>query len=118
MQLNESLEELLNIYGARIISENSNTFYVMQGENKPFPDEVKKIALSINMSHGSYAIPILGRFEVEEFETLNPPTVEYEFDLNHKQALRALLFLDCEKERYQEFCKLFDEDIDEELSDK
>ena len=112
MQLTETLEELLGLFGAKIVHYSKDDFVV--STNKALPQSVMPLINGYSTSIDAPAVQILGKFDVEEF-TQGKVTHEYEFDNDKKEALRALLFLATEKERYDKFCEAFDQEVEEEL---
>lgn len=112
MQLTQTLEELLQMFGAHIIHFNTVEYCVTV--NKSLPPEVAKLALNVNMSVPMQAVDILGKTQVAE-QMFGTATYDYTFAADSKEAVRALLFLATEKERYDKFCKSIDSEITEEL---
>jgi len=110
MQLTETLEELLQLFDARIISKDHFSFIILV--NKALPSSVIPLIHSIS---SQLPIPLNLTGRVTPIEYSLPPTAEYEFKNESEQALRALLFLATEKERYDKFCKSIDNEIREEL---
>lgn len=102
MQLTQTLEELLQMFGAHIIHYNNIEYCVTT--SKPLPLEVSNLATNLDMSTTINPIKVLGKI-----------TYDYTFAADSREAIRALLFLATEKERYEKFCKSIDEEITEEL---
>jgi hypothetical protein len=113
MQLTDSLEHYLRLFHATITYSSKDEFTV-EGD-KPLPDSVSKIAKNVNISVSTMPIHVLGKDAIEDL--VGEVNYEYVFADDAREALRALLFLATEKERYDKFCEAFDEEVEEELSD-
>lgn len=116
MQLTQTLEELLDLYGAKIYFNNDNSFVVTSP--RALPDTVNKIAKEFSISF--YFIPYYGmdRGHSALSESFVEKKITYEFAQDTHQALRALIFLATEKERYNKFSQSIDTEIEQQLSDK
>ena len=115
MQLTETLEELLDLFNAKIHAIGPDYFKVHA--HKALPQSVDKIAKEVNMSISTMPVHILGKTDVQDL-VKGEVSYEYEFNDDAKEALRALLFLATEKERYEKFCEAFDVEVEEELDSK
>ena len=112
MRLEQTLDELLELYGAYMIMSTPSNFTV--STQKALPDTVQKIAISINMDRPVTPITATSGRPISIAE-VGPTSYTYEFPDSAREALRALLFLATEKERYNKFCKSIDNEITEEL---
>lgn len=116
MQLNESLEELLSIFNATIIDSDKNNFVVES--SKSLPESINKIAKEVNIAVSTMPQYSLGKTAPQDLSIIGQTSYRYEFRNNAKEALRALLFLATEKERYNKFCEAFDNEVEQELDSK
>lgn len=114
MQLTETLDELLDLFHARICALGPD--YIRIHSMKQLPETVNKIAEEVSVSMSSTPIFTKGGYGAVEIMS-GTPSYEYRFNNDAREALRALLFLATEKERYDKFCKSIDTEIEEELSD-
>lgn len=109
MKLTETLEELLEMFGARMVSESADGSYSITS-HKGLPYSATRLISAMSMS--AAAITALGKPQVIDYDHQD---ISYDMKPGSQEALRALLFLATEKERYQKFCKSIDEEIIEEL---
>jgi len=112
MQLTETLEELLELFGARITAKSPIDYTV--NSTKGLPERIAGIVISTNIEIPYAPQQILGKLTPEHFTT-GSASYTYVFPSGSEAALRALLFLATEKERYEKFCKSIDDEITEEL---
>ena len=105
----ETLEYLLSMYQARIISINSYEVNIIAFG--PLPESVSKLASFTKMS-----IPVaLEIIENTPVEYNSPVEYEYTFPIEHVDSIRGLLYLATEKQRYEAFSKSIDDEITEQL---
>ena len=109
MQLTQTLEELLDLFGAKIIRIEYGVSFEVR-THKMLPSSVTAIAQTID-STGSIELDIFSMSPSNYSEF----TYTYTFKDDAKEPLRALLFLASEKERYVAFCKHTDDEIEQEL---
>lgn len=115
MQLNESLEELLKMFNASIIDSDKSSFIVES--SKFLPESINKIAKGVYITVSTLPQQSLGKTAPQDLD-IDQTSYRYEFKNNAKEALRALLFLATEKERYNKFCEAFDKEVEQELDSK
>lgn len=114
MQLTETLEDLLKLFYAKITAYSDSEFIVES--DKALPDTVQGVASNIEITMSTTPMKLLGETTVQEL--VGQVNYEYTFKTDAKEALRALLFLATEKERYDEFCEAFDKEVEQELDSK
>lgn len=111
MQLKETLDELLYMFGAHVIKYDSSEFTVTT--SKALPIDLNKIATSYNIEV-PYT-PVITSNGTIMRDAQERATYTYVFPAESKEAIRTLLFLASEKQRYEAFCESIDNEVTEEL---
>lgn len=114
--LTHTLEELLEMHGARITSKDVDGYYRVEKTDgsKPFPEDINPLVNSISVDKPMPIHTFSGKIIAD---SPTPAVISVEFKPDSEEALRALLFISSEKERYKKFCKDIDKDIEQELSE-
>lgn len=112
LDIKETLEELLLIYNACIISINSSKIKI--SSQQPLPNEVRTLATYIEVSMSSFDMAVLGKHTMCT-ESLKTDYL-YVFEAAQYNIIKGLIWLASEKQRYEAFSKEIDKEIVEELS--